>query len=76
MLKLKIKAAFLLAILFLSTPVFSQQTTQVETLNNYSIMNMVKKGISQSIILLKIKSTHSNFDVSTDALIFLKDNKD
>lgn len=73
--KLKIKAAALVAILLLSNPTFSQQTTQVETLNNYSIMNMVKKGLSQSIILLKIKSTPSNFDVSTDALIFLKDNK-
>jgi hypothetical protein len=73
--KIKLPASFLVAILFLSIPVFSQQTSQVETLNNYSIMNMVKKGLSQSIILLKIKNTPSNFDVSTDALIFLKDNK-
>lgn len=36
---------------------------------------MVKNGLSQSIILLKIKNTASNFDVSTNALIFLKENK-
>lgn len=71
----KFRAVILTSILFLSISVFSQQTTQIETLNNYSIMNMVKKGLTKSIILLKIKNTPSNFDVSTDALIFLKDNK-
>lgn len=37
-------------------------------------MNLVKNGIDKNIIILKIKNSNTNFDVSTDALIFLKNN--
>jgi len=36
---------------------------------------MAKKGLSSKLIILKINQTLCNFDVSTDALIFLKDAK-
>jgi hypothetical protein len=45
-----------------------------ETLTNYTIMSLVKKGLSGSIIVSKIKQSVCNFDVSTDALVFMKDN--
>jgi|GEM_PF-3472791 len=45
-----------------------------ETLTNYSVMSLVKKGLSSSIIVSKIKQSVCSFDVSTDALVFMKDN--
>jgi hypothetical protein len=45
---------------------------QTETLTNTQIVDMIKAGLSQEIILNKIKSTSTNFDISTNALIDLK----
>lgn len=60
--------------LFGRTEIHAQQVTP-EVLNNYSIISMAKKGLGTNIILLKIKQANENFDVSTDALVFLKENK-
>lgn len=60
----------LLAVLILN----SSNAQKQETLTNYSIMSLVKKGLSSSVIVSKIKQSICNFDVSTDALVFLKDN--
>lgn len=46
-----------------------------EVLTNASVINLYSKGLSSSIIVSKIKTSKTNFDVSTDALIQLKDQK-
>lgn len=43
-----------------------------ETLNNESIIQMVKSGLSESIIVAKIKSSSHAFDTSTSSLQSLK----
>ena len=47
----------------------------VETLTNGKVIELYQKGLSASIITNKIKASKSNFDVSSDALINLKDQK-
>jgi hypothetical protein len=53
----------------LSAPVFAQ-----EVLTNQSIVEMVKAGLSERVIVAKIRTSPTNFDVRTDALIALKKN--
>lgn len=65
---------FFLTLTF-SLPVTSQTKSVSETLNNYTILNMVKKGLSDVIIIAKIKQSVCQFDLSTEALIFLKESK-
>lgn len=43
-----------------------------EVLTNDSIVMMVKAGLAESVILLKIRSTATKFDVRTEALVALK----
>lgn len=45
---------------------------QTETMTNEEIITLAKAGLNQSIIIDKIKTTKSNFDLSTDGLIKLK----
>ena len=73
--KIKQYLLTILPLFFICQSLTAQQITQPETLSNYSILNMAKKGLSNNVILSKIKLTNCNFDVSTDALIMLKDNK-
>ena len=51
---------------------FSQQS---EILTNNIVTEMKTKGLPNSIILAKIKSSQNSFDISTNALIKLADNK-
>lgn len=46
-----------------------------EVLTNASVTNLYIKGLSPSIIVSKIKTSKTNFDVTTDALIKLKEQK-
>lgn len=73
--KIKVALIILVCLIFQIGNIFSQQNVQPEILTNYSVINMVKKGLGANIILLKIKQSNSNFDVSTEALVFLKDSK-
>ncbi len=59
--------------LLLSVMVFAQ--TNDEVLNNASVINLYSKGLSSTIIVSKIKTSKTNFDISTDALINLKKQK-
>jgi hypothetical protein len=45
-----------------------------EALTNQSIVEMVKAGLSERIIIARIRTGPNNFDTSTDALIALKKN--
>jgi hypothetical protein len=70
-----ISLSFLIAISFISpgsiTSSAFAQTVQ-EQLNNQSIVEMVKSGLSAEIIIAKIKSAKSDFDTSSKALQDLK----
>jgi len=50
-----------------STAAFAQ-----ETLTNQSIMEMLKAGLSERVVIAKIRTSPTSFDTSTDALIALK----
>jgi hypothetical protein len=43
-----------------------------EVLTNDTVVTMVKAGLSESVILAKIRSSASKFDLRTDALVALK----
>jgi len=45
---------------------------QDETMTNEEVITLAKAGLNQSIIINKIKTSKSNFDLSTDGLIKLK----
>ena len=51
-----------------NTQVFAQD----ETMTNAEVISLVKAGLSKQIIINKIRTSKSNFDLSTDALIKLK----
>lgn len=48
--------------------------TKVDTLTNEKIVNLSKIGLEPSVIIKKIQSSITKFDVSTDALIILNKN--
>jgi hypothetical protein len=68
-----LRSTALFFLLFVTTA--KAQNQNGEVLNNYSILNMVKNGLSAPIVSAKIKTNQCNFDTSTDALIFLKNSK-
>lgn len=43
-----------------------------ETMKNADVVSLVKAGLSSSIVIDKIRTSKSDFDLSTDALILLK----
>jgi hypothetical protein len=51
-----------------SLNVFAQE----ETMTNAEVISLVKAGLSTTIIINKIRSSKTNFDLSTDSLIALK----
>src|SRR5437868_7632938 len=65
----------LIIILMLAANCMSFAQQKEEVLTNASVINLYKKGLSASIILSKIKTSKSNFDVSTNGLINLKEEK-
>jgi len=65
--------ALVAALLFAAgTKTFAQPGGQGEIMTNDEVISLVKAGLSPSIIINKIRTSKSNFDVSTDALIKLK----
>jgi len=63
------KRIFLTLMLFV--PLMLMGQTNNEILTNASIIKLYKNGISNEIIISKIKSSNCNFNVSTDELIKL-----
>lgn len=54
---------------------FSTRTFAQDALTNKSIISLSKAGLPSSIIINKMKTSNCTFDLSTDALIELKNNK-
>ena len=65
--KFSIFALCLSLVLMLSAAVVAQ-----ETMTNDEVISLTKAGLSSSIIVGKIKSSATKFDLSTDSLIKLK----
>ncbi|HEX8087948.1 MAG TPA: hypothetical protein VF762_03800, partial [Blastocatellia bacterium] len=61
--------------LSLCTQVFSNQQSNPETLTNDTIIMMTAGGLSASIIVNKIKTSKSNFNLTTAELLRLKQAK-
>ena len=61
---------FLAGLIFLALP--SPITAQEEVMTNDEVISLSKAGLSPGIIISKIRSSKSNFDLSTDSLIKLK----
>ncbi len=53
---------------FLAPSVFAQD----ETMTNQEVISLTKAGLNSSLIINKIKSSKTQFDLSTDSLIALK----
>src|SRR6478609_2587858 len=51
---------------------FTAVTAQDEVMTNEEVISLSKAGLSPSIIVGKIRSGQTNFDLSTDSLIKLK----
>lgn len=54
--------------IFLAPSVFAQD----ETMTNQEVISLTKAGLNSSLIINKIKSSKTQFDLSTDSLIALK----
>jgi hypothetical protein len=65
--KLFIVPAVIALVLAMSPAVLAQ-----ETISNDDIISLTKAGLASSVIVNKIRSAKTNFDLSTDALIKLK----
>lgn len=65
--KLKIFAICLSLVMTISSAALAQ-----ETMTNDEVISLTKAGLSSSIIIGKIKTSTTNFDLSTDSLIKLK----
>ena len=63
-------AVVLVASLLVTAPTAFAQ----EVLTNQSIVEMVKAGLSERVIIAKIRTSPTNFDTHTDSLIALKKN--
>ena len=51
---------------------FATTNAQEEVMTNDEVISLTKAGLSQTIIIGKIRTAKSNFDLSTDSLIKLK----
>lgn len=66
------KITKILALGFLLAALSFAALAQDETMTNQQVVELSKAGLNKNIIIGKIRSSKTNFDVSTDALISLK----
>jgi hypothetical protein len=71
--QMKTLKCLMIVFLLILSPVGLAQ--QAEILTNDNVVEMKTKGLPNSIIIAKIKSSQNSFDISTDALIKLADKK-
>lgn len=69
--RLALVLAVALAALLIN-PVVGARGSAQEVLTNDSVIGMVKAGLSESVIISKIRTSERKFDTSTDGLIKLK----
>ena len=62
----------LVAVMALSLPVAISLAQEV--LTNDSVVQMIKAGLPEAVVIAKIKSTQTKFDLKTDSLVSLKKN--
>lgn len=62
----------LLLVVILCTALSSNVIAQDEVMTNDQVIELTKAGLSQSIIIGKIRTSKTSFDLSTDSLIRLK----
>ena len=63
-------------LLFLTFSIFlAFSSFAAETLTDNSVLKMVKAGLGEDLIITKIKTSQSQFDLSTDKIIMLKNEK-
>ena len=67
------RALFIVAFLMTSL-LMTRSVDAQEVLTNQSVVEMVKAGLSERVIIAKIRNSPTNFDTQTDALIALKKN--
>jgi len=65
--KVLFSAALIAALLSVASAVYAQ-----DTMTNEEVISLTKAGLANSIIIGKIHSSKTNFDMTTDALIRLK----
>jgi len=64
------KSIFLISLVFVFC--FTASARQQDVMKNQDIILLVKAGLDSSVIIEKIRSSKTDFDLSTDALIKLK----
>lgn len=64
-----------LIVIFFVTVTIAQKSSGTEVLNNDAIVMLSKAGMSKELIIEKIKSSATNFDLSTKELVRLKNEK-
>ncbi|MGQ0541200.1 MAG: hypothetical protein ACT4O9_05025 [Blastocatellia bacterium] len=62
------QVCLLVAVLFVAAPLYAQD----DVMTNAEVISLTKAGLASSIIIGKIRTSKTNFDMSTDALIKLK----
>lgn len=70
-------AIFFCMAFFLFSPlaVWADETGGLlETIDNQSVIKMLKAGLSEEVVIGKIKTSKTGFDLTTDGLITLKEN--
>ncbi len=65
------KNFFITALLLIPGMIYTQ--TKVDTLTNEKVIKLSKLGLEASVIINKIRASHTLFDVSTDSLIYLNE---
>jgi hypothetical protein len=65
----------LMLIVSLSLSIYAQETPKKEdsTMKNAEVVELVKSGLSESIVIAKIKGSKTEFDTSSTALVKLKE---
>lgn len=69
---MKTKVIVLAIALIIATGSMNAVTAQDEVMTNDEVISLTKAGLAGSVIIGKIRTSKSNFDMSTDALIKLK----
>lgn len=69
---MKTKVIVLAIALIIATGSMNAVTAQDEVMTNDEVISLTKAGLAGSVIIGKIRTSRSNFDTSTDALIKLK----
>ncbi|MHC1690507.1 MAG: hypothetical protein AB9833_06720 [Bacteroidales bacterium] len=72
---MKVRYLVLITIFFCNYLVAQSNQTPLDILSNESIIDMFSKKLPSSIIISKIKSSKNTFNVDSDALLYLVNNK-